>query len=71
MYRFLSDEEIAVLSEGWDEASLKYLAVCHRVVRLQPEKEFDEVMPELLGELWDAGFKEQIEQALMELQSGK
>jgi hypothetical protein len=71
MYRFLSDEEVEVLADGLDEQSLKYFAVCDHILRRQPDKDFDKVMPELLGELWDAGLKEQIKQALIELRDGK
>lgn len=71
IYRFLSDEEIRVLAEGLDDQTLKYLAVCDRVLRSDPSKDFDKVMPELLGELWDAGVKEQVEQALTRLRDGK
>jgi hypothetical protein len=71
IYRFLSDEEIRVLADGLDDQALKYLAVCDRVLRRDPSKDFDRVMPELLGELWDAGVKEQIEQALLRLRDEK
>jgi hypothetical protein len=57
--------------EGLDEQCAKYLAVCDRISQSAPDKGFDEVMSEQLNARWDAGVKEQIEQALMQLRDGK
>jgi hypothetical protein len=70
-YRFASDQEVQTLAGKLDEQSAKYLAVCDRVLRRDPSKDFDNAMPELLGELWDAGVKEQVEQALARLRDAK
>jgi hypothetical protein len=50
-----------------DERYLPYLAVSDEVLRSDPTKPFDEVMPELLGALWDAPLRDQIEQLLLDL----
>lgn len=70
-YRFFTPGEVRALAEKMDPKNLKYLAICDEILRADAGRNFDDVMPELLGALWDAGLKEQIELALVHLLNDK
>jgi hypothetical protein len=70
-YRFFTNEEVRALAEKLDGKNLKYLALCDQILRSDPARDFDDVMPELLGSLWDAGLKDQIELSLIHLLNNK
>jgi hypothetical protein len=70
-YRFFTPAEVRALAEKMDPKNLKYLAICDEILRADAGRDFDDVMPELLGALWDAGLKEQIELALIHLLNDK
>ncbi len=69
VFRNLNNEEVNFL--GIDETYQKYLAECDRLLRGDYDRPFDEVMPELMGSLWDAGLESAIKSALTELRNGK
>ena len=70
LFRNLTDEEVNFFAQNIDEAHHKYLAECDRILRGDYDRPFDEIMPELLGSLWDAGLESAIKSALTELRYG-
>ena len=54
-----------------DEVHHKYLAECDRLMRGDYDRPFDEIVPELLGSLWDTGLESAIKSALTELRYEK
>jgi hypothetical protein len=67
VFRNLNDEDVNFLAQNIDESYHKYLGECDRLLRGDPERPFDEVLPELLGSLWEAGLESAIKSVLTEL----
>jgi len=70
LFRNLSEDEVYFIAQNMDEEGQKYLAECDRLLRANDDRPFDDVMPELLGALWDAGLESTIKSCLADLRRG-
>jgi hypothetical protein len=70
VFRNLNNEEVIFIGQNIDEEYQKYLAQCDRLLRGDYDRPIDEVVPELLGALWDVGLESEIKSVLMELRNG-
>ncbi len=65
--RDLDEKELELLASILPDKSAECLKECVEHLRQQPDTPVADVLPELLDKLWQAGLREQVEQALQSL----
>jgi hypothetical protein len=63
-FRQLADDDIRLLAQRVDGRYQEYLEACYRVLRGNPDRAIDEVLPELFEALWQAGLRDELEAGL-------
>jgi hypothetical protein len=70
VFRNLDNDAVNFLAQNMDEEYHKYLGECDLMLRGDYDRPYDQVIPELLGSLWDAGLESELKTVLTELRYG-